>query len=459
MRACNGFNRPRVGAVVSATQAGWGFLSVRIGVERAPQQNGWEIVRPREDTRIFRRSRMASPVKRLGRSLVLIAIGVLTLDQLALQGLMTPIVVTSGSMFPTLRGPHWKSHCPRCGRELLWDAAWGEKRTTLIRAVCPGCGKRWAEVQPGESAKAPPVSQHSGDRILVFRGLVRPVQRWDLAAIREQSIPGLVVKRVVGLPGEKVFVKAGLLYCNEVPMRRPLPVQWEMARLLTRCGNEDGQGLVLSADGVDKKSAEWAYSRRLTTFCPYHPAADQAERLCANVLWSVCVAHGEPESVFTMSAKFGDCGIEVTWSAGEHPSVAWRILAQEKPPLFQGRQELQGTLPRRIVLSSVDRRWMLLMDDTCLFTHDWDDDGSPKDAPVVLRLTVARGEIRLQEMGVWWVVPYPDGLVADAGDGFVLLGDDPHISLDSRQGGRRWRREDIVGVVRPLCLVSGRWSP
>ena len=401
-------------------------------------------------------SSVASPVVRWGRGLVLIAMGVLALDQLAIQGLVTPIVVTSGSMFPTFRGPHWKSRCPRCGQELLWGAALGDKRTTLLRAVCPGCGKRWAEVEPGESAKAPPVSQHSGDRILVFRGLVRPVGRWDLVAIRERNLPGVVVKRVVGLPGERVSVRNGLLYRDGVPLRRPVEVQWEMARLLERYSNENGRGLVLSGRGIDKKPAEWVYSRRLTTFCPYHPAADQEERLCTNVLWSIFMARCAPGTAFAMSAHFGDDGIEVTWSGGERPTVAWRILGEGKRLLSQGKKALRGASPRRIVFSSVDRRWLLLVDGMCLFTHDWEDDVPAEGAPVGLRLAATRGEIVLREMSVWWVMPYPDGLVADAGSGFALLGDDPHVSLDSRQGGRRWRLEDIVGVVRPLGLVWGR---
>ncbi|GIX01460.1 MAG: hypothetical protein KatS3mg112_0397 [Thermogutta sp.] len=136
--------------------------------------------------------------------------------------------------------------------------------------------------------------------------------------------------------------------------------------------------------------------------------------------------------------------------------MAWRILGEGKRLLSQGKKALRGASPRRIVLSSVDRRWLLLVDGMCLFTHDWEDDVPAEGAPVGLRLAVTRGEIVLREMSVWWVMPYPDGLVADAGSGFALLGDDPHVSLDSRQGGRRWRLEDIVGVVRPLGLDWGR---
>ena len=440
-------------------RSGSRLTSVRVGVDGEHEDNPLKPVQPRRVNRISPLSPVVPPAVPLGRGLVLIAIGVLILDQLAIQGLVTPVVVTSGSMFPTLRGPHWKSRCPRCGREVLWDSTLGERRTTLLRAVCPACGKRWAEVEPGESVAAPPVDQDSGDRILVFRGLVRPMRRWDLVAIRQRNIPGLVVKRVVGLPGERLSGRNGVLYRDGVPLRRPVEVQWEMARVLERCNSDDGQGLVLSAQGIDKDSAEWLFSRRLTTFCPYHPAVDQEERPCTNVLWSISLARIDPGAVFSICAGFGDHRIEVTCSVGDDPSVDWQVFAGEKGLVTQGKRMFRRAFPQQIVISSVDRRWLLLMDGTCLLADDWDDGVLPGAVPVALRLHVNQGKIRLRDMSVCWVMPYPDGVVAPAGDGFVLLGDDPHISLDSRQGGRRWRREDVVGVVRPLRLARGGLPP
>jgi signal peptidase I len=64
----------------------------------------------------------------------------------------------------------------------------------------------------------------SGDLLIVHRTAYRnaPPQRGDIVVVRART--GLMVKRVVGLPGENVELRAGGLYINDQIMVEPYPV-------------------------------------------------------------------------------------------------------------------------------------------------------------------------------------------------------------------------------------------
>src|SRR5436305_7799134 len=55
------------------------------------------------------------------------------------EGLLVPIVVTSGSMAPTLLGPHRIAECPNCGMTFPYDA---EIEDGNEEASCPNCGTK-----------------------------------------------------------------------------------------------------------------------------------------------------------------------------------------------------------------------------------------------------------------------------------------------------------------------------
>jgi signal peptidase I len=66
----------------------------------------------------------------------------------------------------------------------------------------------------------------AGDRILVHKwpyslgGPFRP-QRWDVVVFRDPADPGLhYIKRLVGMPGDRIQVKAGILHVNGEAVKR-----------------------------------------------------------------------------------------------------------------------------------------------------------------------------------------------------------------------------------------------
>lgn len=125
-------------------------------------------------------------------------------------------VIPTGSMAPTLMGRHKDVACPQCGYRYQVGASIEENegRPTgryVASVTCPIC--RYTHgLAPSEH---PNEGSFSGDRILVskFAYDVSEPQRWDVIVFK---YPGNAVqnyiKRLVGLPGEKVWIVGGNIY-------------------------------------------------------------------------------------------------------------------------------------------------------------------------------------------------------------------------------------------------------
>jgi signal peptidase I len=163
-------------------------------------------------------------VRRFAERSVLLILAGLAVRTWCVEGLLVPYRVVSGSMAPTLLGPHFDLVCPDCGHRLACDSS---RPPASRRAVCPNCGCRmhWPE----------PDAALAGDRLLVDKwtfGLRSP-QRWEVVAIREPDHAAEVaIKRVVGLPGESVQFRDGDLYVDGRIQRKPLAQQRAMAVLV-----------------------------------------------------------------------------------------------------------------------------------------------------------------------------------------------------------------------------------
>ncbi|MDP6555143.1 MAG: S26 family signal peptidase [Pirellulaceae bacterium] len=140
------------------------------------------------------------------------------------QGVVAPIHVVSGSMVPTLRGPHFAVVCEDCEFSFQCDATSAPETGD---AVCPNCG-----------FSGNPLTQRQlrlGQRVVIdrFPYLLRMPRRWDLVAFQDPLVPAAkAVKRVVGLPGETVAIRQGDLFVDGQIVRKPIDVQRSMAVLV-----------------------------------------------------------------------------------------------------------------------------------------------------------------------------------------------------------------------------------
>ena len=114
--------------------------------------------------------------------------------------------------------------CRDCGFRFAWQAARGGARS---RITCPNCG---CEQTPRDAE-----SEIPGDHVLVARSMpaLRAPKRWEPVVVRRPGRESeLVVKRLVGLPGETVELRHGDLYIDGRLERKTLRQQRATAVLV-----------------------------------------------------------------------------------------------------------------------------------------------------------------------------------------------------------------------------------
>jgi signal peptidase I len=127
--------------------------------------------------------------------------------------------IPTGSMAETLRGDHYRMRCLRCGYRI--DT--GSDSLSIDLPECPNCGYQ----QPTDSI-GPLVN---GDRIFVLKCIYQffNPRRWDVVVFKNPINPkDSYIKRLIGLPFEKVQIIDGDIYINGQIARKPLNVQEEL---------------------------------------------------------------------------------------------------------------------------------------------------------------------------------------------------------------------------------------
>jgi signal peptidase I len=131
------------------------------------------------------------------------------------EGIFRPVRIAGASMAETLRGAHRQLNCGDCGFPCRYDA---ERPPIEQRVVCSNCGYFNRDLYAAES--------HPGQRVLIDRLAyqLHPPRRWDLIAFRSDDDPDyLEVKRVVGLPSERISIRQGDVYVDGQLARKTLP--------------------------------------------------------------------------------------------------------------------------------------------------------------------------------------------------------------------------------------------
>lgn len=175
----------------------------------------------------------------LSESVICLVLAVLMFRTFGAEGYM----ISTGSMAPTLLGYHKQVVCPTCGYAFPFGVAYDTDptgETELLErsrsiAVCPNCGQEQIHLEK--------VPRNHGDQLLVCKPSYeyRLPQRWEICVFRNPAKPQeAYVKRVVGLPGERVQIVRGDVYIDgeitrkdyarQVSMRIPVHDQSAQAR-------------------------------------------------------------------------------------------------------------------------------------------------------------------------------------------------------------------------------------
>ena len=160
----------------------------------------------------------------LVEAFVSLFIAVLLFRTFAAEGYM----ISTGSMAPCLLGYHKRVVCPTCGITFPFGTAYDTDENpdaeaivaSRSRAICPNCG------QPGIDVSDVP--RNHGDQLLVNKQayLNQSPQRWDIVVFRNPARPTeAYVKRVVGLPGERIQIVGGDVVVDGQIARKPYAQQ------------------------------------------------------------------------------------------------------------------------------------------------------------------------------------------------------------------------------------------
>jgi signal peptidase I len=184
----------------------------------------WLIIKVTVRTTLLR----ASLVWLVG--MIAVAISLATVFLVIRPFVFEAFVVGNNSMAPTLVGWHKTEACPHCGHVLIVPTQGPDEPANPFQqdelAICSFCFRTSRVNDPSSDLLGP-------DRFVANK-LLRP-RRWDLVVFRYPHNPSIkLVKRLLGLPGEKVFIKESAVWVNGTKLAPPQ----EIAHLQYPAGDE-----------------------------------------------------------------------------------------------------------------------------------------------------------------------------------------------------------------------------
>jgi len=405
-----------------------------------------------------------------------------------LDGWLRTVRIDGASMAPTLCGAHLTVTCRDCGIGFRCDA---EHLPADGELVCPNCGLR------GIDAGAYPVS--AGDTVLVdcWPLVGRGPRRGVVVAYSDSIAGGMAVKRVAGLPGERLAIRGGDLYANDQIVHKSLAELRQVAILVHDNDHlpksvAEGDGRVFlrwrplspvsswepiaggfrsgAADGAgERDSLEYAHFRGDASGIPRDqpsPVFDndaynqsQTRRLneVADLLLS-CDVKFPSRGQLILSVRAAGAWLDVAIDAKTGSIAASRdgreVGSAASPRVLAGQSAIVefGHCDAQLVLGIGGEQVLALpLDESAADSSDRVAEGSP------LRIACAGDPMEITHLKVWrdLFLLEPNGTDRDwemkrslSADEFLLLGDNQPVSID----GRHWKapglsRTQMRGVV------------
>jgi signal peptidase I len=429
-------------------------------------------------------------VRRTTERFLWLLLALLAVHYWILLGFPVPCTVSGSSMAETLLGPHYQLTCEDCGYRFLCDS---EGYRDDNRPICPNCGN----IMPAGQQRR----ELSGDRVLIDRTafVFRDPRRWEVVAFRRPANGGaLVVKRVVGLPGERVALRHGDMYVNEQIARKTLDQQRAMRILVhdadftPRLGNvpprwqnstrrdwwERAGKRLVHESSPQRSSIDWLAYRHwrrgarpgkavaepvqdLCSYDPERPRREEDVHAVSDLMLSLRVVEMSGKGQLWLGASDGREEFRVALDPGSN-----RCLV-----LHNGRQvlSLDGKLPARfdgtsIEVSLFDQQFLLAVAGRTIVARPYERTKAPPPCLEPLAIGAQGLGVTLEALRVYRDVYYTprQGRKASAdlatgvtlaGNEYFVIGDNSLTSDDSRS----WAEDRMIArpwLVGRLLMVA-----
>lgn len=444
-------------------------------------------------------SRHESSLRYIVESLSALALAVLLVRSFAVEG----YIISTGSMAPYLLGYHKQVVCPECRFPFAVGVPVEDGHDTSGPIACPNCGQQ--KIDLGS------VPRNEGDQLLVqkFAYLLRRPKRWEVVVFQNPSHPTQAyVKRVIGLPGEAIQVRAGDVWIDGELSRKNLAEQrstrmaicsylhrpqgedesrWMLDRRWTSRGrtlefvsgqlpsptSEDGISWVTYSGDAPKRDGSQSVAGS-----PYLWPTDE---YAYNGLTAPTQRYRVRDLMLAMRIELHSGRGEMAWSLGDGvQTFEVRLAAGERElRLFvdgeedsEQRVKLSGSMwkrPRLVEMSLFDRQLLFALDGEVIFQRPLEPLALPvkngndtaKDSalgePVkfgvrnlhasVSDLTLYRDVYYTRGDGRYGITePYRIGP-----DEYFFLGDNSPVSLDSRSWADAIVRDNML-IGKPFLV-------
>ena len=400
----------------------------------------------------------------LGCALALLGLALVRIS--FVDGIVRRVTIDGASMAPRLQGVHFEIICRDCRFGFAIDA---EHLPTESLAACPNCG-----FTENEIAAALPVV---GQRVLIDRWplLWRTPRRGDIVAFSLPERNSFGVKRVVGLPGERLTIQGGDLFADDQIIRKTsvefeavkqfvhdnsfspqettgLPSRWRPA-IVNSHWRPTAQGFAIEATPASQHQPDWleyenwkctadASSRGKASPVldnDYFNQGDTNRPLNAvhDVLLS-CRVLARGDGAILLAALDGNQRFEIEILPKKQVVLRYGLERHVNVPLktdFSIR-------PVSIDFGLCDCQVLVALDGRPILRQPYDRPAEASSEPLhVLSIGSAGISIQLERLQVWRDLYYldPKGLSRHwalsqplQADEYAVLGDNPPVSLDSR---------------------------
>ena len=386
-----------------------------------------------------------------------------------------PAIVIGGSMEPAVAGEHLVVNCDDCGIQFRFDRSRDIPRSRNI--VCPNCGDARMKRSDAKSGEA--------DRVQVDSN--RQVERWDLVAFQMPGSQSTGIKRVVGLPGEMVEIRGGNLFLAGEILRKSLATQKKI-RIPVHDSDFTPESKLPFRWRPAVKVSGWTNTSSELNF----EAGENSELEPEQLDWLVyhhwrCFSHnGKRDEDFPVEDSYGfnqslrrnlnqtnELFVEMTVRAESKTRFGWRFsrgpariefvidIDRSEMAVLQSRGN--GTAPSRqlvaldplddgqleIEFSSFDAQLIASVNGRVVFQRDMPVEANGMST-YPLAIGAAGGIVSIGQLRIYRDVFYfPKSGPSQqlAGDsGFLLIGDNVPISVDSRHWGAVMP-DDVIGVI------------